>query len=345
MKIEQRESPEYLKMSMAAALTLGFKNGRFYRNAKLRCINLLQVYSGGCSANCAYCGLSESRISDLENESFIRVAWPVCPLEDILEKMKIYHYKFKRVCISMVTRKRASRDVIYITEKIKNLIDTPVSVLICPTVTTMSDLVKFKESGADKIGVAVDAATVELFDKYRGKGVGGPHQWETYWDVYKKALEIFGNNNAGVHLIVGLGETEKEMCDAIQKAHGFGGNTHLFSFYPEAASQLELHQPPPISQYRRIQLARYLIDEGIANTTDFTFDHFGRIISYGASSNNLSDIIHSGLPFMTSGCTGNDGYVACNRPYANFPPPDIRNYPFDLNSEDVTKAVKQLYTY
>jgi biotin synthase-related radical SAM superfamily protein len=83
MKIEQRESREYLKMSMAAALTLGFKNGRFYRNAKLRCINLLQVYSGGCFANCAYCGLAGNRISDLENESFIRVAWPVFPFEDI----------------------------------------------------------------------------------------------------------------------------------------------------------------------------------------------------------------------------------------------------------------------
>ncbi len=58
---DHKESPEYMKMSMGAALTLGFKKGRFYRNARLHCINLLQVYPGGCSAGCAYCGLSGTR--------------------------------------------------------------------------------------------------------------------------------------------------------------------------------------------------------------------------------------------------------------------------------------------
>ncbi|SPD74735.1 Radical SAM domain protein [uncultured Desulfobacterium sp.] len=334
MKTEHQETPEYVKMSMAAALTLGFKDGRFYRNAKLRCINLLLVYSGGCSAKCAYCGLAGKRISKPENERFIRVAWPVYPFEDILEKMKICQYKFNRICISMVTRKNASQDVIYLIDRIKALIDKPVSVLICPTVTTIPDLISFKESGADKVGIAVDAATAELFDKYRGNGVGGPHQWKTYWETYKRALEIFGINNAGVHLIAGLGETEKEMCEAVQKAHSFGGNTHLFSFYPEIGSQLELHQPPPIGQYRRIQLARYLIDKDMAKAADFEFDDFGRIRAYGVPSNILSEIIHSGLPFMTSGCIGNDGNVACNRPYANFPPPNIRNYPFNVPFRD-----------
>ena len=90
MDVNHKESPKYLKMSMGAALTLGFKNGRFYRNARLHCINLLQVYSGGCSACCAYCGLSEKRLKNLNEESFIRVTWPVYQLEDIIERMKRY---------------------------------------------------------------------------------------------------------------------------------------------------------------------------------------------------------------------------------------------------------------
>ncbi|EMR74670.1 hypothetical protein MBGDF03_01269 [Thermoplasmatales archaeon SCGC AB-540-F20] len=50
-----KESPEYLRTSLAAAMTLGFKNGRFYRNAKLPCINLLLTYNSGCAGNCGYC--------------------------------------------------------------------------------------------------------------------------------------------------------------------------------------------------------------------------------------------------------------------------------------------------
>ncbi len=55
------ESPQSLRMSLAAAMTLGFKPGLFYRNARLYCINLLLTYRLGCSARCAYCGLSTIR--------------------------------------------------------------------------------------------------------------------------------------------------------------------------------------------------------------------------------------------------------------------------------------------
>ena len=83
---QQLESPEFLKMSLAAAMTLGFKEGLFYRKAKLYCINLLLTYGGGCLARCAYCGLSRMRPGDYEAKSFIRVSWPIYPLVEIIEK-------------------------------------------------------------------------------------------------------------------------------------------------------------------------------------------------------------------------------------------------------------------
>ncbi|MCK5264403.1 MAG: hypothetical protein KAR03_02255, partial [Candidatus Thorarchaeota archaeon] len=74
-----RESPSYVRTSLAAAMTMGKIPGKFYRDAKLYCINLLLTYDEGCHARCAYCGLSGSR--EIENEwtdsSFIRVEWPV----------------------------------------------------------------------------------------------------------------------------------------------------------------------------------------------------------------------------------------------------------------------------
>ena len=45
---KKMESPEFMRMSLAAAMTLGFKQGLFYRNAKLYCINLLLTYDEGC---------------------------------------------------------------------------------------------------------------------------------------------------------------------------------------------------------------------------------------------------------------------------------------------------------
>ncbi len=341
--VKNMESPEYLRMSLAAALTLGLKQGLFYRNAKLYCVNLLLTYNEGCAARCTYCGLSKKRPGTYSGKSFIRVTWPTYSTEEIIERISDRIERVKRICISMVTNKRAIDDTKNICTRLRSSFDIPVSLLISPTILKHDDLVDFKTAGADKIGVAVDLATPELFDKFRGTGVGGPHKWETYWDCLSDSIRIFGDGNAGPHLMVGMGETEKEMCALIQRARDMGGSTHLFSFYPEDASSMGGQTPPPLDQYRRIQLARFIIDTHKQKAGDFSYNEKGRIENFGCSPDQLDSIIASGVPFQTSGCTGRDGQVACNRPFGNSRPgPDMRNYPFSPNEEDVLRIRKQM---
>lgn len=343
MEKEKQESPEYLRMSLAAAMTLGFKPGLFYRNARLYCINVLLTYNEGCAARCAYCGLSNSRPGTYSKKSFIRVTWPQYTLDEIIEAISTRQDRVKRICISMVTNNRAIRDTKDICERLRFSFDVPVSLLISPTILKYGDLVDFKRAGADKIGVAIDLATKELFDKYRGRGVKGPHKWEKYWQCLKDCLGIFGRGNAGSHFMTGMGETEQEMCEAMQEVRDMGGSTHLFSFYPEADSQMADHPIPPMDQYRRIQIARYLIDNNISDASRFRFDDLGKIIDFGLSKKELDEIINAGEPFRTSGCTGYDGVVACNRPFANSRPgPDMRNYPFKPENEDINRIRQQL---
>ena len=57
----------------------------------------------------------------------------------------------------------------------------PVSVLISPTLLRERPSA-LKDAGADKIGVALDLATPELFERYRGAG-SGPHHWRKYWEI------------------------------------------------------------------------------------------------------------------------------------------------------------------
>jgi biotin synthase len=80
-------SPGHMRMSLAAAMTLGYQPGLFYRDARLYCINLLLTYPEGCRARCAYCGLSAERPGTGLGKSFIRVQWPTFPLDDIIEKI------------------------------------------------------------------------------------------------------------------------------------------------------------------------------------------------------------------------------------------------------------------
>ncbi len=343
---EKVESPEVVRLSLAAAMTLGFTRGWFYRNARLRCVNLLLTYEDGCKANCSFCGLAREKAGAYRGKKFIRVPWKTVPLDEVTARLTEAPDYVGRVCVSMITHPRCRADVLDVCRRIVDRTGLSVSLLISPSVMKQGDLEAMREAGADRIGVAVDGATPEIFERYRGRPVGGPHRWDRYWRVYEEALRVFGPGMAGVHLICGLGETEEEMARAMGRARDMGGFTHLFSFFPERGSAMERTSPPPVSTYRRIQLARRLIDTDCTRVDRMEFDSRGRIRDFGVPAADLERFIASGEAFETSGCPGPDGRVACNRPYGNEKPgTGIRNFPFPPNEEDLMRIREELKTY
>ena len=69
---------------------------------------------------------------------------------------------------------------------------------------------------------------------------------------------------------------------------------------------------------------------------DMTFDEQGHIADFGREPEKLNEIINRGVPFMTTGCLGPDGQVACNRPFGNCLPDDKQwNYPYLPNEEEL----------
>jgi len=213
----------------------------------------------------------------------------------------------------MVTHPRAAKDAVTVIKKVYGT-GIPVSALITPTIINKEDLYALKEAGAERVGIAIDAATKEIFESMRSS-----HKWDHYWNTLADAIDVFGDRMAGVHLIVGLGETEEEMIACIQRAEDMGAPTHLFSFFPERGTLEENRPQPPIDVYRRIQLARYQINNQMPPDV------------------NADELISGGLPFLTSGCGG------CNRPYGNERPSEaIRNFPFAPDENDIADIRGQL---
>ncbi len=346
---EGSESPQYVRTSLAAAMTMGLIPGKFFHNTKLYCINLLLTYNDGCFGKCAYCGLSKARSTDnpWRDNSFIRVDWPTVALDEVISRIKGGHCPHvERVCISMITNNKTRKDLITVVKRLSETVDQ-VSALITPTIVDKKWLNELKMAGADMVGIAIDTATPELFEKLRGSGVKGYHKWKKYWKTFKEAVEVFGGENVGIHLIVGLGESEAEMIKIIQQAQNMNAKTHLFSFYPEEESSLQKHLQPPIGQYRRIQLARYIINHNLTSIDKMVFDENGQIRDYGLSKTALINVINSGSPFLTSGCRGKTMENACNRPFGNCTPyqaymGELRNYPFQPEKKDIERIHSQL---
>ncbi len=326
-------------------MTLGFKPGRFYRNARLGCINLLMEYDQGCTANCLYCGQAREIADGPDCKSLIRVKWPSYPLSEVIKATREAAERdrvIQRVCVSTLTSPGVPRDLVKIVQRVKAGTGLRVSTLITPTSFEKKDLESIRAAGAENITIAVDTATSQLFDKLRGKGARGPHRWEHYINGIDEAVAVGGNGTftVGVHLIIGLGETEEEAIHFIQACYDRGARVHLFSFYPERGTSVEGWRQPPIEQYRRVQLARFLIDRDKSRVEKMKFKA-GRLIDFGSPTNEIAAIIHKGTAFMTTGCTG------CNRPYANETPTQamqglLRNYPFPPKIHDSRIIAKQM---
>jgi len=174
-----------------------------------------------------------------------------------------------------------------------------------------------------------------------GGGGWRPAPLDLFWAYLADSVKVFGSYNVGIHLITGLGETEEQLVHAISRAFRTGAITHLFSFFPEEGSLLQNRPQPPMGKYRRIQLARYLINEGIADGNHIRFSPAGQIIDFGL---NIEPFIRTGEAFMTSGCPDQEGQVACNRPFGNERASEpMRNYPFRPGPEDIGKILPQMW--
>jgi len=73
------------------------------------------------------------------------------------------------------------------------------------------------------------------------------------------------------------------------------------------------------------------------------FNEAGQVVDFGIDRARLEEIIDSGRPFQTSGCPGKeDDISACNRPFGDSSPMDIRSFPFALDSADVEIVRRQM---
>ncbi len=334
-------SPEYVRISVAAAIELGLAPGKI-RGCSCNCINLLQNYPQGCAANCSYCGLARERPGLAEDNSFIRVDWPLYPTDLVAEKIAEKEAKdtVGRVCIAQVQDHRATSDLIDMASRVHTAAPAvPISALVTATLLDEDDLYNIQDVGVDIIGVGLDAVTEDLFYETRGKGAKGPHRWDQHWEIVRAARKIYGPMKVNCHLIVGLGETDQEMIDMIYRLKSEQIAGYLFSFNPEPGTQMQDLPRAPLHQWRRIQYIKYLIEECDLDRELLTFDDAGGLVGLEVEKYMAKLAFDSGLAFMTNGCPDRTGNMACNRPYGSYRPgEEYRDYPF-LPDEDTLKTI------
>jgi lipoyl synthase len=333
-----RVSPDWVRISMASAIALRFRSGRFTRDFDFGGINLLLNYEDGCRSDCGYCGLARTRPGAYEEKSFIRVEWPLVPTDALVERMADHEQKLTRLCISMVTHPFAYRDTCDITSRIAAGVSTPLSILVAPPTLNRTKLERFKALGVDMIGIGLDAVTEELFRSIRTDvpAGGAGLSWAKYWEVVDDSREIFGPWKVNCHTLVGLGEADEDLVDLFVRLRDRQIFSYLFCFNPEPDSRMAAQPKSPIRRWRRIQLAKHLIETSGFAHEQFRFDADGNLTALEGDAGAIEDSVGSGVPFMTNGCPGAGGEPGCTRPYGSYRPSEpFRDFPFLPGAADL----------
>lgn len=336
-------SPDYVRISMAAAIQLGLKPGKLQRGAICGCINLLQNYPEGCYSNCSYCGLARERPGRAEDNTFIRVAWPLYETDLVAEKIAEYEDAVGRVCISQVQDHRAYDDLIDMIKRVRSRSDVLISGLVSATTLNTERLLEIQKEGVDIIGVGMDAASKEVFNNTRGKATRSPHTWDYHWHIVREARRIYGPMKVNCHIVVGLGETDRDLINMFYLGVEEQIAMYLFSFNPEPGTAMENQPRAPMHRWRRVQLVKYLIENEGLDRNLIEFGDEGNLLKVNAPDMKVEVAINTGLPFMTNGCPDKHGEVACNRPYGSYrPSEEYRDYPFVPEHSDLIQIRQQM---
>lgn len=327
------ETPLKIRVSLGSAIVLGLLRGKL--DAAPTTAYLLTYRHGKCVANCAFC--PQARGSRSRADMLSRVSWPVFETAKVFNGIEkaVKVKAVKRVCFQALSYPEVINQLLRLVETVRSMVNVPVSVS-CQPLTSLN-IKRLAEAGVERISISLDAATEEIFGKVKGHSVGGPYTWKEEFKLLREAVEIFGKGRVTTHLIVGLGETEKEMVETIQRCVDMSVLPALFAFTPIPGTALENNPPPEVSKYRRIQVARHLIFHKIARYKDMSFDEEDRIKDFGVGKKVLLRIIQTGKPFLTSGCPN------CNRPYYNEKPSGpMYNYPRPLKEDEIAEAMLEL---
>ena len=298
-------------------------------------VYLMTYRRGKCNANCGFC--PQARESHGRTDMLSRVSWPVYATRLVVNEISRAYERaeIKRVCFQALNYPEVFTHLTALVNTLFEQARMPISVSCQPA--RREDIVQLARAGAERIGIPLDAAVKTVFTRIKGSSAGGPYTWEKQLNLLNEAVSVFGKGKVSTHLIVGLGETERQMVKTIQDCVDMEVLPGLFAFTPIPGTALAKEKRPSIEEYRRIQVARHLILHGIARYEDMSFDRKGFLTGFGFDGETLMKVIEKGEPFLTSGCPD------CNRPfYTEKPSGPIYNYPRKLTEEERAYIVNQL---
>ncbi|MGA1819457.1 MAG: radical SAM protein [Thermoplasmatota archaeon] len=322
-------SVDKIRVSIGTAIVLGLRKGAL----PVPPTTAYLMVGSECVNNCSFC--TQARDAAGGGDMLSRVIWPSFGEEEVLDALKgARGAGLSRICLQCLIDPSAMSGLPEIVRKLRAACGLEISVSISAVDVGMME--RLKEAGTERIGIALDGASEQVFERIKGEGAGNPYTWEGNWRSLMSALGIFGKGKVSTHIIVGLGENDREVIDVLIRCRQEGILASLFAYTPMKGTK-EIGPPPALNRYRALQIARALVmEKGV--TDGFGFDPSGKLT--GLPFDPADHDLDLSRVFMTRGCPD------CNRPYYNERPGGpMFNFPRQLAPGEWENALSEAMSY
>jgi len=310
-----------IRVSSGTAAVLGLLNARGLDDPTTAYL----MVGERCQRDCSFCAQAHTSLA--REDALSRVTWPAFHPDTALAALADAHSKglVQRSCLQVTKSSGSLERTIALADRIGSLMPLSASVHS----QDLEEVGALLEAGVDVVGLSLDAANPQAYSSAKGGS------WKKAKDFIRRASLRYPGRIA-THLIVGLGESEREMAQTIREMLSWGVTVGMFAFTPIRGTAMEGAPPPTLGSYRRIQIAHQLMRRDLEAFDHLRFSPQGRIVDFGMAAPQLRALLADGQAFRTSGCPG------CNRPYYNeHPGGNVYNYPRPLTVEEAMSAVEE----
>lgn len=312
-----------LKLSIGTAAALGLAH---LKTDALPTTAYLMDPGGRCSYNCSFC--AQARCAQSDDSKLSRVIWREYPIDVVMEGLKkaVASGQIKRTCVQVTLSPGSFERTLTIVKAVSSTVDVPMSV--STNIQNEEQVHALFEAGAARVSIALDAATEPLHQEIKNS------MWHFKIDLLKRMAQRYPGGIT-THFIVGLGESEKEVLTAIDDMYASKVTVGLFAFTPVKGTAMADVPPPSAGQYRRVQLANWLLKTHQVSLDQLIFNDEGQLVKIDADTDKLLSLAQKGVAFQTAGC------VNCNRPFYNENPGHgvMYNYPRPLRPTEAKRAL------
>ncbi|NLI75254.1 MAG: radical SAM protein [Candidatus Riflebacteria bacterium] len=309
--------PETIRVSFGTAITLGLRQAR----QEVAPTTAYLLWDPGCRGSCSFCPRAGGNAG---SDRLSRIAWPEVPWAEVVGRLASRPGPLRRICLQTGWNDGAAATLPLFIAALRPT-GLPLSLTLHPAQLPLVG--ELLAAGLDHLGLGLDAAGPATYQRHKGR------PWDADWPALRDALDRHGPR-LEIHLIYGLGDTERAFLEVVEAVLARGGLVALFAFTPARGRG----SPPPLDAWRRVQAFRHLRLLGALRWEDCRFAADGRLVSFGLAPDRLAAALADGKAFQTSGCPD------CNRPFYNERPGGIMyNFPRPLTPAEVRQAVADLH--